>query len=394
MKTKFICLILITGLLFTGYSVANTWKVTSGYTDLGFKLFSELIKENKGQNIFISPSSIAIALSMTHNGAEGNTEKAMAKVLGFESLTLNEVNQGNKLLMETLERNDKKIELSIANSLWLRRDMKFKTDFIKRCKDFYSAEVSNNFSTEAINGWVKKKTNNKIDKIIDRIPDNTILYLINAIYFKGKWQYEFDKKKTVDKDFHLLNGSKKKWPMMSRGGKFNYYKGDNFQAVSLPYGDGSTSMYVFLPDKNKGLEEFQKNLNGKNWESWMKSFQMKEGDIILPRFKIEYETLLNNSLSSLGMAIAFDQSKADFRGMCDISSGNIYISKVIHKTFVEVNEEGTEAAAVTAVAMSLKSVAHQPPERFHMVADHPFFFAIRDNKTGTVLFMGSIVEPK
>jgi len=181
---------------------------------------------------------------------------------------------------------------------------------------------------------------------------------------------------------------------MSRGGKFNYYKGDNFQAVSLPYGDGSTSMYVFLPDKNKGLEEFQKNLNGKNWESWMKSFQMKEGDIILPRFKIEYETLLNNSLSSLGMAIAFDQSKADFRGMCDISSGNIYISKVIHKTFVEVNEEGTEAAAVTAVAMSLKSVAHQPPERFHMVADHPFFFAIRDNKTGTVLFMGSIVEPK
>jgi serpin B len=370
--------------------------LAKGYTDFGFNLFSEVAKENKGKNIFISPASVAFALSMTGNGAQGTTGDAMADVLKFKGMGLEEVNLLNKLLMEELERPGSKIELSIANSLWCRPDIKFKEDFTGRCKDFYSAEVSNNFDADVINAWVKEKTKEKISKIIDKIPEEAILYLINAIYFKGTWTYEFDKKKTEAKDFYLLNSSKKKCSMMSQGGKFSYYRGDKFQAVNLPYGDGSTSMYIFLPDEKTGLAEFQKNLNEKNWAKWMKSFQVKEGDILLPRFKIEYELLLNDSLSSLGMGIAFDQSEANFRNMCEFSSEeNVYINRVIHKTFVEVNEEGTEAAAVTAVEMRLKSVSvnPEPPDRFYMPVDHPFFFVIRDNKTGLILFIGSIVEP-
>jgi serpin B len=365
--------------------------LSAGYRDFGFNLFSEIAKENK-ENIFISPSSVAIALSMTWNGAEGETKDAMAKVLQFKGMNIEEVNQSNKLLMEELQKPASKIELSIANSLWSRPDRKFKPNFIGRCKDFYSAEVSNKFEADAINSWVKEKTKDKIDKIIDFIPEEAILYLINAIYFKGTWTYEFDKKKTEDKDFHLLDNSKKKCPMMSQSGTFSYYRGDKFQSVSLPYGDGSASMYVFLPDEKIGLLEFQKNLNEKNWEKWMKSFQMKEGDILLPRFKIEYELLLNDALTSLGMGIAFDGNKANFNGMVPVTSGrNVFISRVIHKTFVEVNEEGTEAAAVTVVEMSDKAV-HES-ERFYMIVDHPFFFVIRDNKTDNILFMGSIVKP-
>jgi len=370
--------------------------LSAGYTEFGFNLFSEVEKKNKGKNIFISPASVAFALSMTGNGAQGNTGDAMAEVLQFKGMGLEEVNLLNKLLMEELERSGSKIELSIANSLWCKPDIKFKPDFIGRCEKFYSAEVSNKFETNAINGWVKEKTKDKISKIIDKIPEEAILYLINAIYFKGTWAYEFDKKKTEARDFYLLNGSKKKYPLMSQRRDFSYYRGDKFQAVNLPYGDGSTSMYIFLPDEKTGLSEFKKNLTEKNWEQWMKSFQVKEGDILLPRFKIEYELLLNDSLSSLGMGIAFDQSKANFRNMCEFSSEeNVYISRVIHKTFVEVNEEGTEAAAVTAVEIGLTStsVNQKPPDRFYMLVDHPFFFVIRDNKTGLILFMGSIVEP-
>ncbi|MEQ8226166.1 MAG: serpin family protein [Candidatus Eremiobacterota bacterium] len=370
--------------------------ISKSYTDFGFNLFSEVEKENKGKNIFISPASVAFALSMTGNGAEGTTGDAMAEVLQFKGMGLDEVNILNKKLMEGLNRSESKVELSIANSLWCKPDIKFKPDFIGRCKDFYDAEVSNNFEADAINSWVKEKTKDKISKIIDKIPDEGILYLINAIYFKGTWKIEFDKKKTEDKDFFLLNGSKKKCPLMSQRGDFSYYKGDKFQAVKLPYGDGSTGMYIFLPDEKTGLSEFQKNLTGKNWEKWMNGFQVMKGDVLLPRFKMEYELLLNDALIAMGMGIAFDQIKANFRNMCEFSQEeNVCINRVIHKTFVEVNEKGTEAAAVTAVEMVLKttSVNPEPPKRFYMLVDHPFFFVIMDNKTGLILFMGSVVEP-
>ena len=364
-------------------------KISSGYTDFGFKVYSELLKEDKDKNIFISPSSIAFALSMTYNGAEGTTKEAMAEVLNMNGLTLEEINKANQALMEALEKDEEKVELSIANSLWANPAIEFKESFMERCKKYYDAEVSNEFTKEAINGWIEEKTNEKIKDVIDEVPPDAILYLVNAIYFKGTWTVEFDKEKTKELDFHLLDGSKKKHPMMITSNTFNYCKGEKFQAVSLPYGDGKYSMYVFLPDENSNLEEFQENLTGENWEKWMKSFHATEGDLVLPRFKVEYKVLLNDALQAMGMDVAFG-SGANFSGMTDMASK---ISKAIHQTFVEVNEEGTEAAAVTVIEMT-RTTSAEPPQRFQMSVNRPFFFSIRDNESGTILFMGSVIEPK
>ena len=400
MKThKIITTILIISLFITIFSAKSLFaaeenaneEIISANKDFAFKLYEKVMDEDGGKNIFISPSSVAIALAMTYNGAKGETKEAMAKALELEGLSLENVNEANKYLMSCLEKEDEKIEVTIANSLWCRPEANFDTNFIERCKNYYSAEVRNEFRADIINGWIKEKTRGKIDKVIGEIPPEALLYLINAIYFKGTWAVEFDKEKTKEMDFHLLNGQTKKHPMMSQSGKFNYYKGNKFQSVSLPYGNGDMSMYIFLPDKNSGLEEFQSNLNKENWEKWMGEFKKIKGDIILPKFKTEYKITLNQALSALGMGIAFSEGRADFTGM---GLADAFISKVIHKTFVEVNEEGTEAAAVTVVEISTTSACIDPPETFYMKVDRPFFFVIKDNSTDTILFMGSIVEPK
>ena len=199
---------------------------------------------------------------------------------------------------------------------------------------------------------------------------------------------------TREEDFNLADGSQKKLPMMAQSGKYNYYQDKDFQAVSLPYGTGRISMYVFLPDKSTTPDQFERNLTAENWETWMRSFREAPGEVMLPRFKIEYEVELNDALKALGMAEAFDPHRANFSGIAQMSQAEkIYISEVKHKTFAEVNEEGTEAAAVTSVGMQVTS-ARLPQENFIMKVDRPFFLAIRDNLTGTVLFMGSIVDPE
>jgi serpin B len=217
------------------------------------------------------------------------------------------------------------------------------------------------------------------------------LFLINAIYFKGAWSTEFDKAKTKDDVFTIGSGSQKRLPMMTQSGKYDYYEAANFQAVSLPYGSGRVSMYVFLPAAGTTINQFLPSLTTANWDAWMKSFSKTQGAIVLPRFKVEYEITLNDALKALGMGVAFDPDRANFSGILQTAQ-NAFISKVKHKTFAEVNEEGTEAAAVTSAEISVTSVA-VPRKSFKMVVDRPFFFAIRDNKTGSVLFLGSIVDP-
>ena len=360
-----------------------------------FKLYNQLLKQRTGKNVFVSPSSVILALAMTYNGAEAETRQAMARALELEGLSLDEVNRGFADLKSMLGSADPKLQLNIANSLWARKGFSLKPDFIQRTKEFYAAEVASlDFSSAAapatINSWVKNNTGGRIEKIVDdKISDDTILFLINAIYFKGQWSTEFEKSKTREDDFKLADGSQKKLPLMSQSGKYNYYKAKDFQAVSLPYGSGRMSMYVFLPDKSTSMEQFERNLTVANWEAWMRSFRPAPGELMLPRFKIEYEVDLNDVLKALGMAEAFDSTRANFSG---IAQGGIYISEVKHKTIAEVNEEGTVAAAVTSVGIQLASV--QPPqENFIMKVDRPFFVAIRDNVTGTVLFMGSIADP-
>jgi len=361
----------------------------------GFKLFDHLAKHDAGKNIFVSPSSVAFALTMIYNGASGETQQAMAKALEFQNMSLPEINQANAALRSALAGADPKVQLNIANSLWARKGFAFKPEFIKRNQDFYAAEVSTlDFGAPnapaAINDWVNQKTNGRINKIVETVPGDAILYLINAIYFKGNWAAQFDKSKTKEGQFTLLHGAKKKHPMMSQAGRYRYYTNEKFQAVSLPYGAGRMSLYVFLPNKNSSLNEFSASLNAGNWEDWMSQFFFAEGDIMLPRFKLEYEIVLNQALQALGMQAAFDPQRADFKEMSASSSpAKMFIDEVKHKTFVEVNEEGTEAAAVTSGGMRVTS--YKPP--FKMAVDRPFFCAIRDNQTGTVLFMGFIVEP-
>ncbi|MCI0690951.1 serpin family protein [candidate division KSB1 bacterium] len=371
-------------------------KLIAANTQFGFKLFDQLAKQDAGKNIFVSPSSVAFALAMIYNGASGETQQAMAKALEVNGMSLQELNRANAALQAMLASSDPKVQLNVANSLWARKGVTFKPEFIKRNQEFFAAEVSDlDFALPSapttLNDWVSQKTNGKIDKIVETIPSDAILYLINAIYFKGNWAQQFDKSKTKTDRFTLLNGAKKQHPMMSQTGRYRYLENDEFQAIGLPYGAGSMSMYVFLPGKNSDLNKFMADLNAAKWESWMSQLRSQEGNITLPRFKLEYEVVLNNALKSLGMESAFDPQRANFREMCAASpSANVFIGEVKHKTFVEVNEEGTEAAAVTSGGM--RATAFIPP--FNMVVDRPFFCTIRDNQTGTVLFMGLVVEPK
>ena len=348
--------------------------VASANTRFGFKLLQDLRERDPDGNIFISPLSISIALTMTYNGAAGETERAMAEVLEIDGLDLSTINNSNKALRNSLENPDPKVQISIANSIWSRQGVDFNDDFLERNRVFFGAEIASlDFdspqATEIINEWVNTNTNGKIEKIVEKIDPLTLLFLINAIYFKGNWQDEFDESMTRPGVFHLANGSEKQVQMMRREGEYPYFRGENFEATSLPYGDGRVGMHIFLPNRDSNLNKFLGNLNTENWKGWISQFQDRRQTMMLPRFKLEYEVSLNNTLKALGMEIAFGGG-ANFSGI----GPDLFISEVKHKTFVEVNEEGTEAVAVTAVA-----IAASVPPVFRV--DRPFFFTIYDAET-------------
>jgi serpin B len=311
-------------------------------------------------------------------------------------MDLDAVNRGYAVLREALENPDPQVQLEIANSLWARQGVKFRDEFLEANRTFHDAEVmvldfGDSGTLSAINDWVNRKTRGKIDRIVDRIDPLSMLFLINAVYFKGKWTEPFDESLTREHPFTLLDGNQKSHPMMFQSGQYRYLDGEGFQAVSLPYGRGQISMVVFLPDRDSTLQAFQARLSKEAWDDWMSRFRRREGDIAIPHLRLDDEATLNEALKALGMGIAFDRNRANFEGMCP-SPPRLYIDQVKHKTFVEVNEEGTEAAAVTSVEM--KATAMPPTEEpFTMVVDRPFFFVIRDNDTGTILFVGSVVDP-
>jgi serpin B len=396
----FIALFIV--LLLVGSQIVGTGGATEQRTTtsskFAFKLYDELLKQNTNTNVFVSPSSISLALAMTYNGAEGKTREEMARVLEIEGLSLNEVNNAFAELQRPPANADPKVQLKIANSLWARQGFTLKPDFLERVRQHYEAKVTSlDFGSAAapvtINSWVKQKTDNLIESIVDRINSDTVLFLVNAIYFKGQWKTEFEKAKTKPDQFHLATGQQKEVQMMSQSGTYAYLEDQGFQAVNLPYGTGRISMYLFLPARETTLNDFHKKLTSTDWESWMRSFKATPGDIMLPRFKVNYGVTLNDALKAMGMAEAFS-NLADFSGMAKImQTERLYISEVKHKAFAEVNEEGTKAAAVTSVGVAVTSISI-PPKPFVMKVDRPFFFAIRDNTTGALLFMGSVVNPQ
>lgn len=375
-------------------------RVQRATTDFGFRLFGRLVAQNQKENVVASPLSVASALAMAYNGADRETREAMADTLGFGEMTLDEVNHSYAALRNSLSRADGHVELAIANSLWAKEDVAFNPDFLGRNRQFYAAEVAtldfgDPAAPDVINRWVADQTRGKIDGIVDEIDPLAVLFLINAVYFNGEWTVAFDEEMTRDRSFYLPDGSEKQHPMMSQMGQYQYLENDDFQAVSLPYGDGDASMYIFLPREHTGLTGFLANLGVDNWESWLDQFNNREGNIVLPKFKAEYEKSLIDPLKALGMGIAFDPRLANFDGMHDGAEElELYIQEVKHKAFIEVNEAGTEAAAVTSVGVGVTSLEPEKPPRFSFIADRPFFYAIRDSKNGSIIFMGVVMDPQ
>ena len=360
----------------------------------GFELFRELAEEEDG-NLFISPSSIITALAMTYNGAEGETKTAVEETLNFHGMSLEEVNAAFRDLLTVLQNPDPRVELTVANSLWAREGFDFYEEFLETNSNYYNAEISfldfsEDQAADEINSWVKEQTSGKIEQLVTPpINPETILFLINAIYFYGEWSEPFDPEMTNDNDFHQHDGTVNPVPTMFKTDNFRYLENELFQAVSLPYGENErVSIYLFLPLPGNSLEQFYAELNQAHWDKWIASFGNMEGEVGLPKFSFDYEVSLNDALKLLGMEIAFDGNRADFSSMHPVPP-DLYISEVKHKSFIEVNEEGTEAAAATSV----EDVVTALPETFSMIIDRPFFFAIADDMTGTILFMGSVVQP-
>lgn len=366
-------------------------KLVESDNKFGLKLFKEINKVEKDSNVFISPLSVSMALGMTYNGAAGETREAMHNTLEFGDLSIEEVNECYRQMIDSLTQLDPKVEFQIANSIWYRLDFTPREEFINLCKKYFNALVRGlDFgapdAASIINSWVEENTNGKIkDLVDDPINPFTVMFLINAIYFNGTWTYEFDKNETKDDWFYLPDGSKKRCKMMEQRGLYKYYENDAFQAIELPYGDGEFSMTIFLPHGRTTIDSLIAEFNQENLNYWLSCFKSDSVDIYLPKFKLEYEKILNDELIALGMGIAF--AGADFSRMFE--GGGVFISKVWHKTFVEVNEEGTEAAAATVVEISYGG----GPSGLYMRVDQPFVFMIREHQSQTILFIGKIVDP-
>ncbi len=360
----------------------------------GFKLLTDLAARSAGENVFVSPASVALSLGMAFNGAEGDTAKEMASALGVVREGLDKANASFKTLAEFMESPSANVELTIANSIWASDQVRFRQDFLDRGRQVFDAEIrtmsfKDPSAAANINDWVSRTTNGKIDKLIDEVPEDAVMYLINAIYFRGMWKHQFNKELTHEADFYVTEGKSKRTSFMRNAASYGYIKTVDYESVSLPYGDGRLSMLVVLPTKGKSLSDFARALDEKTIGPMIATLKTQEGTVILPKFRSTYKATLNDSLRDMGMHSAFDLNRADFKGMT--RDARLYISRVLHKTFVEVNEVGTEAAAVTGTEMSVTSAPAGEPFVFR--ADRPFFYAIRDGQTGLILFAGLMYSP-
>ena len=369
------------------------------------ELYGKLTEAEKGKNLFFSPYSIHTALAMTATGAKGPTRDQMVKVLHLPTDEQKALASGDLGRFYAHPRKD--YELSVANALWGQKDFPWRAEWLAVQNERYGAGFNEvDFlkdklgSIARINGWVEEKTRGKIQGLLkpDDVPVNegakiTRLILTNAIYFKGKWADEFTKNATTDQPFHLAAGGSVKVPLMARTGTYGYADLGELQALELPYKGSELSMVVLLPRKADGLPAIEKQLAAVKLSAWLGKLESKRVSVHLPRFKQEQRFEPRQHLEALGMTAAFDWMQSDFSGMADLSKeAPLFIYKVIHQSFVDVNEEGTEAAAATAVIMAQPPSAEMPPVEFR--ADRPFLFLIRDVKHGTILFLGRVTNPK
>lgn len=368
-------------------------QIVSSSNVFGLNIFKQVATNAKdGENVFVSPLSVSIALSMLYNGADGTTKEELQKALGYDGLTDEQVNIANRDLIKALIEADPKVAMEIANSIWYKNTFEVEQPFLAVNRDYLSADVRSASFDEAtkdlINTWVSDKTHKKIKSIVDQIPDNAVMYLINAIYFKGIWQYQFEKSKTQKLDFNLQAGNKKPTDFMVQEGSFDYLQNDLFTAINLPYGSGNFSMLALVPKGDNTCKNILNELTAENWASWNSSLHKTNVKVYLPKFKFSYKRELNDDLITLGMPTMFSDYFANLSRIN--KNASIAVSKVMHKTFVEVNEEGTEAAAVTSVEIVFTSVGSGPIE---FKADKPFVFVIMEKDTKALLFTGIMNEP-
>jgi serpin B len=375
--------------------------VSSAIDEFGFRLLHTLT-DGRGGNVIISPLSVSLALAMTYNGAARDTRTAMAKTLGVESSGEDayHFNRCNHEMLDTLQKADAAVQMEIANALWTQADFPINPNFLKVSRDFYAAPAEGlDFerdplkAADTINTWVNRNTHGKIPTIIARAERNTRLILTDAVYFKGRWTRPFDKSATRPKTFRLLDRRSVQAPMMTQSGEYQYFESDAFQAIRLPYGNTRFVMYIFLPRSIDGLPELLGSLDGRRWREWIGKLTERKGTIVLPRFESKYAQQLNQSLKRIGIATAFDPARADFSRIHPIPP-RLFINDVEHKTYVKVDEEGTEASAATSVSIGVAMVQSFPkPAPFEMVVDHPFFVAIAEQRSGVLLFAGVVTDP-
>ena len=401
MKTRSLFITLLASLVLShaNASPADERKLAAANNSFAFKLLKQIAADEPVQNIFISPYSASAALQMVANGAAGQTKSEMQNVLGTSATGLADValNQASKDVSQSLLGGNPDVTLEIANAIWCRKDAAIKPDFLACNREYFGATIApldfaDPGSVDVINQWASDKTHGHISRFIDSVnPENARLVLANAVYFKGKWADPFDPGTTYSESFHLGDGTQKTIRMMGKYATFSYRRGTGYQAVRLPYRGGNLAMYVFLPDINSRPEKLLDLLTDDTWRQVTKpGFTNEFGDLRLPKFKLDYSVELMPPLQKLGMKAAFDPDKADFSG---ISPEPLYISEALQKTFVEVKEEGTEAAAVTGIHMDTLGLPERPPTDFEMIVNRPFLFLIEDDTTGTILFMGIIYDP-
>ena len=357
-----------------------------------FDIFKKVTENKAGsENIIISPLSISYALSMTLNGAEGATRDAMLEALRVNGLTPEIINNSYKNLSEALLSIDKRVLISIANSVWIENNFVVKQPFTDILTEFYSAEnksfkIDDPLAPKQINTWIENKTNGLIKDMVEKLNDNTVMLLINAIYFKGKWKSQFNTENTVQGPFYKPDGFTSEVPMMKQSSDFKILDGEGFVLAEFPYGQGNFVMDVILPDKNIGLNSIITLMSDNSYNEWLNQMVERETELTFPRFKYGYKNQFKEILTSMGMGICFTDN-ANFSNISDL---DLLINDVTHQAFIETNEEGTEAAAATIVDIGLTSM---PPPPFILTIDHSFVYIIRETTTNTILFIGKVTDP-
>ena len=367
---------------------ASETEVIGASNAFAFGLLGQASRPN--ENLFLSPLSASMALGMTMNGAAGETWNQMRSVLGFGGLSEEEINAAYASLLELLVGLDPSVETAIGNSVWTRQGFPVHADFLAAVRESFGAEVAElDFASPTasgrINGWVRNATSGRIEDIVPAvIPADVVMYLINAIYFKAPWTFRFEPSDTRDAPFHLDDGSTRTVRLMSLRRDLPYLENDRFQAVDLPYGGAAFSMTVVLPQPGLSVDSLLASLDAATWRDMAGGFRERDIEVFLPRFRMAYERTLNDDLAALGMVDAFDH-RADLSRLSPV--GGLWISSVRQKSWVEVNEEGTEAAAATVVTV----VESAPPG--HSGPTDPFLFFIRERLSGTILFAGKVASP-